>query len=202
MWEAYPLRSLRSPPATPFHWTCPGLSIQHVIVNFPRMIYACFMDLIAIFFDFQRRIRNEASNDQRVWQHPTTTADRVSLRWFADDRNADGRASLRSTPTAATAAAYGGRESVRGCPDSAASGWGIIWKRPAACTINWWFIWKYHDPAAAWSGRVLIREYYDSASSGWWTLWRTAARSATAATATATGRVTFWRHAATISATG
>lgn len=159
------------------------------------MLYACFVDLIVIFLDIQRRIRTKASNDQRVWQHPATTTDRVSLWWFADDRNAAGRVSLRSASTAA-AAARGGRISVRQYSESAATGWGVIWKYPAACTVHWRIVWKHDDPTAARSRRISVREHHNSTIPGWRTLWRTTARPTT------TGRIAFWWHAATNPAAG
>jgi hypothetical protein len=110
-----------------------------------------------IFFDLQRGLWSKASNDWGVRQHPATAADRVSLRWLADYRNADGCASLRSTPTTAAAAAATtcGRISVRQHPGSAASGWGIVWKYSAAWTVNWRNVWKHHYPAAACSRWIL-----------------------------------------------
>jgi hypothetical protein len=111
-----------------------GLDIRHAFVSFSRLFYVCCVDLIVTFFCSQRRIRNEASNDRGVRQHPTTAADRISLRGLADDRNVDGHASLRSTTAAA---ACGWRVSVWQYSDSAATGWRVVvWKYPTACAVD------------------------------------------------------------------
>jgi len=169
--------------------------------------------MVAVF-DLQRRVWTEASND-RVWQHPATTATRISLRRLADYRNADGHISFWSAPAtaAATAAACGGWVSVWQHSDSTATGWRIVVRKyPTACTINWWIvwrhydpatsaadwwvIWKHHNPATARSRWIFVREYHNSTSPGWRTLWCTTTRSTTA------GRFAFWRHTTTGPAAG
>lgn len=190
-----PFRSLRSLSATPFHRTRPWSRRPACLCGFPRVFHQCFVDLIAPFFDLQWRIRNEASNDRRVWRRPATTADRISLRGVAGDRNADGRVSLRSAP--ATTTACGRRASIRQHSDSAATGWRIVvWERPAACTIYWRVVWKHDDPTAARPRWTSVREHHNSTDSGWRTLWWTTALSTTAR------GVVFWRRATTGPAAG
>jgi hypothetical protein len=172
-----------------------GLDIRHVFVNFSHLlIYTRGLWISSSFSSIlQRRIRNEASNDWRVRQHPATTADRISLRRLADDRNTGGHTSLWS---ATATAACGGRVFVWQHSDSAAPGRRVVWKYTAACTVSRWIVWKYHDPAAARSRRFSIWGHHNPTNPGWRTL-----RCPTTGSTTA-GGFTFWQHTTTCSAAG
>ena len=170
------------------------------------------------FFGLQRRIRNEASNAQRFRQLSTTTTNGISLWGFADNRDADRNVSLWST--SATAAAGGGRVSVRQYAGPAATGRRVaIWGHSAACTVNWWGVWEHNNPTTATTGWISVRRHRKPTSSGisvweqhnpvksdWRALWHTAAHSATAewvafwwytTTNSATRNLHLWEHSAT-----